>query len=70
MIALYGVFRSRASRPIWLLYELDLRFTHVPVIQAYRLPQASAANAPLNTASPEFVKVNPKARSRHLSRAR
>ncbi|MCX7286618.1 MAG: glutathione S-transferase family protein [Rhodobacterales bacterium] len=59
MITLYGVFRSRASRPIWLLYELDLPFTHVPVIQAYRLPRASAPNAPLNTASPEFLAVNP-----------
>lgn len=59
MMTLYGVFRSRASRPIWLLYELDLPFTHVPVIQAYRLPQASAADAPLNTTSPEFLQVNP-----------
>jgi glutathione S-transferase len=59
MITLYGVFRSRASRPIWLLYELGLPFTHVPVIQAYKLPQASAADAPLNTASPEFLEVNP-----------
>jgi glutathione S-transferase len=38
---------------------LDLPFTHVPVIQAYRLPQASAPDAPLNTTSPEFLKVNP-----------
>jgi glutathione S-transferase len=59
MITLYGVFRSRASRPIWLLYELGLPFTHVPVIQAYRLAQASAADAPLNTASPAFLAINP-----------
>jgi glutathione S-transferase len=59
MPTLYGVFRSRASRPIWLLYELDLPFTHVPVIQAYRLPQASAPDAPFNTTSPDFLKVNP-----------
>ena len=59
MITLYGVFRSRASRPIWLLYELDLPFTHVPVIQAYRLPKASAPDAPLNTASAAFLAVNP-----------
>ncbi|WP_149589445.1 glutathione S-transferase family protein [Tabrizicola flagellatus] len=59
MPTLYGVFRSRASRPIWLLYELDEAFEHVPVIQAYRLPQASAPDAPLNTASPAFLKVNP-----------
>jgi glutathione S-transferase len=59
MITLYGVFRSRASRPIWLLYELDLQFTHVPVIQGYRLPQASAPDAPLNTTSAAFLAVNP-----------
>ncbi|OYX19383.1 MAG: glutathione S-transferase [Rhodobacterales bacterium 32-66-9] len=59
MPTLYGVFRSRASRPIWLLYELDEAFEHVPVIQAYRLAQASAHDAPLNTASPAFLKVNP-----------
>lgn len=59
MATLYGVFRSRASRPIWLLYELGEDFTHVPVIQAYRLPQASAPDAPFNTTSADFLKVNP-----------
>ena len=59
MPTLYGVFRSRASRPIWLLYELDEAFDHVPVIQAYRLPQASAPEAPLNTTSAAFLTVNP-----------
>lgn len=59
MPTLYGVFRSRASRPIWLLYELGEAFEHVPVIQAYRLPQASAPDAPLNTNSADFLKVNP-----------
>ncbi|MFN4202078.1 MAG: glutathione S-transferase family protein [Tabrizicola sp.] len=59
MPTLYGVFRSRASRPIWLLYELNEAFEHVPVIQAYRLPRASAPDAPLNTASPAFLKINP-----------
>ena len=59
MITLYGVYRSRASRPLWLLAELDLPFTHVPVIQAYRLADAKAADAPLNTASPSFLSVNP-----------
>jgi glutathione S-transferase len=59
MITLYGVFRSRASRPIWCLYEIGLPFTHVPVIQGYRLPQASAPDAPLNTTSPAFLSVNP-----------
>jgi glutathione S-transferase len=59
MPTLYGVFRSRASRPIWLMYELDQPFTHVPVIQAYRLPDPQAPGAPLNTASAAFLKVNP-----------
>ncbi|MDP3194797.1 glutathione S-transferase family protein [Tabrizicola sp.] len=59
MPTLYGVFRSRASRPIWLLYELDAAFEHVPVIQAYRLKDARATDAPFNTASPGFLKVNP-----------
>ncbi len=59
MITLYGVYRSRASRPLWLLGELGQPFTHVPVIQAYRLPDPKAADAPLNTASPEYLAVHP-----------
>jgi glutathione S-transferase len=59
MPTLYGAFRSRASRPLWLLYELNLPFTHVPVLQAYRLAKADAPDAPLNTASPAFLQVNP-----------
>ena len=59
MITLYGVYRSRASRPLWLLAECNTPFRHVPVIQAYRLNQPKAADAPLNTASPEFLAINP-----------
>lgn len=59
MITLYGVYRSRASRPLWLLAECGTEFTHVPVIQGYRLPAPSAADAPLNTTSPAFLRVNP-----------
>lgn len=59
MITLYGVYRSRASRPLWLLAETGTPFTHVPVIQAYRLPDATAADAPLNTGSAGFLQVNP-----------
>lgn len=59
MITLYGVFRSRASRPLWLLQELGLPFTHIPVIQGYRLDNPKAADAPLNTTSPAFLAVNP-----------
>lgn len=59
MLTIYGVYRSRASRPLWLLEELGLPFDHVPVIQASRLPRADAAGAPLNTASPAYLAVNP-----------
>ena len=59
MITLYGVYRSRASRPLWLLGETGTPFTHVPVIQAYRLPDAQKTDTPLHTTSPSFLKVNP-----------
>ncbi len=59
MITLYGVYRSRASRPLWLLLETGTTFDHVPVIQGYRLPQPVAADAQINTTSPAFLAVNP-----------
>ena len=59
MITIYGVMRSRASRNFWLAYEAGLDFTAVAVIQAYRLAEPAAPGAPLHTASPEFLKVNP-----------
>ncbi len=59
MITLYGVFRSRASRPLWLLTEIGCDFTHIPVIQAYRLTNAKAPDAPLNTSSADYLAVNP-----------
>jgi glutathione S-transferase len=59
MLTIYGVYRSRASRNIWLANELGLPFKLVPVIQNYRLTDAKAPGAPLHTRSPEFLKVNP-----------
>ena len=59
MLTLYGVTRSRASRNIWLLNELGAAFRQVPVIQAYRLADPDAPDAPLHTRSPAFLKVNP-----------
>jgi glutathione S-transferase len=59
MLTIYGVYRSRASRNIWLAHELGLPFKHVPVMQVYRLPDARAADATLHTKSPAFLKVNP-----------
>ena len=57
-LKLYGVLRSRASRVAWLCNELGLGYEHVPVMQAYRLADPAAADAPFNTASPEYRKVN------------
>ena len=37
MLTIYGVYRSRASRNIWLASELGIPFKHVPVMQYYRL---------------------------------
>ena len=59
MLTIYGVYRSRASRNIWLAHELGLPFNHVPVMQAYRLTNPNAADAPLHTRSPAFLAVNP-----------
>jgi glutathione S-transferase len=59
MPTLYGVYRSRASRPLWLLFECGAAFDHVPVIQAYRLPGAAMPGVTLATNSPEFQAVNP-----------
>lgn len=56
---LYGVLRSRASRNAWFLKELGIPYERVPVIQAYRLPDRDAPGAPLHTASPAFLAVNP-----------
>jgi glutathione S-transferase len=57
MLTIYGVYRSRASRNLWLAGELGIPFKHVPVIQLYRLADPQAA--PIHTRSPEFLKVNP-----------
>jgi len=58
MLTIYGVYRSRASRNIWLAHELGLPFEHVPVMQRYRLPDPPPAGV-VHTRSPEFLKVNP-----------
>jgi glutathione S-transferase len=59
MLKIYGVYRSRASRNIWLANELGLPFEHVPVIQHYRVPATGAASGQTTTQSPSFLKVNP-----------
>ncbi len=59
MLTLYGCLRSRATRPWWTLTEAGVEFDHVPVVQSYRLSDPHAANAPFNTASPDYLAVNP-----------
>ena len=56
MLTIYGVYRSRASRNIWLADELGVPFRHVPVIQHYR---QSSGPGLLHTRSAEFLAVNP-----------
>lgn len=59
MLTIYGVYRSRATRTLWLARELDLAFEHVPVIQARRLADPMAADAPMNTLTPSYLAINP-----------
>jgi glutathione S-transferase len=59
MLTLYGVYRSRATRPLWLLAETGTPFTLVPVLQAYRLTGANAGWTGWTTASPGFLQQNP-----------
>jgi glutathione S-transferase len=59
MLTIYGVYRSRASRNLWLALELGIPFKHVPVMQYYRLANPAAAAGVLHTRSPEFLKINP-----------
>lgn len=58
MLTIYGVYRSRASRNIWLANELGVPFKLVPIIQHYRLKEPVAPDV-VHTRSPEFLKVNP-----------
>ena len=59
MVTIHGVLRSRAMRNAWLCEEIGLPWRHVPVIQAYRLADPSAPDAPFNTASPAFRQISP-----------
>lgn len=58
MITIYGVLRSRASRNVWLLNELGVPYEVKPVMQAYRLLNRPPGIPPLNTRSPEFLRLN------------
>lgn len=58
-VKIYGVMRSRATRPVWAAKELGIAYEQIPVIQVYRLPDPNAPGAPLHTASPAFLAINP-----------
>jgi glutathione S-transferase len=62
MLTIYGIYRSRASRTIWLAKEIGLPFRLVQVVMHYRLPDHTAPDAPLNTRSAEFLEINPNGR--------
>jgi glutathione S-transferase len=58
MVTLYGVYRSRASRPLWVLGETGMAFDHVPVIQSYRVAEGADPGM-WTTASAGFLAINP-----------
>ncbi len=58
MLTIYGVYKSRASRVYWLAEELGFAFRKEPVIQARKVKDPLAADAPLNTKTPSFLAVN------------
>jgi glutathione S-transferase len=59
MLTIYGVYLSRASRVYWMAEELGLPFHAVKVTQARYLADPFAADAPLNTRTAEFLRINP-----------
>lgn len=59
MPVLYGSYRSRATRNLWLAEEAGFPLEMKQVWQAYRLAQADGPDAPLNTRSPDFLKISP-----------
>ena len=55
MVTIYGVYRSRALRNIWLLEEIGVPFRHVPVLQNFR----SGAESTMHSRSPEYLRISP-----------
>ena len=56
MLTIYGVYRSRALRNIWLLEEMGQPFQHVPVVQNFR---AGGDAGVMHSRSPAFLAVSP-----------
>ena len=59
MPILFASYRSRASRAVWLSLEAGFPLEMRMVLQAYRLADPLAADAPLNTLSPGFLAMSP-----------
>jgi glutathione S-transferase len=59
MPVLHGTYRSRATRNVWLAEEAGIALELRPVWQAYRLDDPEAEGAPVNTRSPEFLRLSP-----------
>jgi glutathione S-transferase len=54
MVTIYGVYRSRALRNIWLLEEMGQPYEHVPVLQDFR-PGAAGT---VHSRSEQFLRIN------------
>ncbi|ADO43318.1 glutathione S-transferase family protein [Ketogulonicigenium vulgare] len=61
MPELYGVYKSRATRNVWLALEAGLKLPLVRTIPSSRIADPLAADAPFNTKSPDFLALNPMA---------
>jgi glutathione S-transferase len=61
-VKLYACYRSRGTRNFWLMDEMGIPYEQIPVLQAYRLAKPKSKDAPFNTASRKFLKVNPNGR--------
>ena len=59
MLKIYGVYQSRAWRTYWMARELGIEFESVPVIQARRVADFDAADAPFHTRTAAFLEINP-----------
>lgn len=58
-LTIYGNYKSRASRNVWMALELGVPYTHQPVAFAKKLADPLAADAPYNTRTPAYLQVNP-----------
>lgn len=59
MLTIYGTLRSRTTRVIWAAEELGLPYHREKVVFAAAVADPLAADAPMNTASPAYLRINP-----------